>query len=228
MPFFGCCYHREQVAPNPGHHHNVDPNNDLVAVIVGDKTFQHAFRRTVQHSSPGSENIVGCSEMHVVIQMVLKVADDGVVEVVTGCSAIHHKDGEVTVEAVLGCNGGRRRSHESLSTVSSPFPIPNMWQRFDVFSATGTLKEMAGSARQVNGQGRVLHPSVAAVGAGPKDRASFSFSTRALADLVADWISLAENEMQRFSSESSRTGDPMKCRSKEHSEEGLKQSGRCC
>ena len=66
---------------------------------------------------------------------------------------------------------------------------------------------MAGSARGLNGQGRVLHPSVAAVQTGPNDRASFSSSpTRALAGLVARWTSLAENEIQGFSSESSCTG----------------------
>ena len=48
---------------------------------------------------------------------------------------------------------------------------------------TSLPKEMACSARGVNGQGRVLHPSVAAVETGPNGRAPFS-STRALAGLV--------------------------------------------
>ena len=131
----------------------------------------------------------------------------------------------------------------AFSTGFSSFAIPN------VFSATSPLKEMACSAREVNGQGRVLHPSVAAVETGPNDRTPFSSSTQALAGLVAgwgsargvngqgrvlhssvaavdtgpndrtpfsstwalagfvaDWTSLPEDEMQGFSSESSRTG----------------------
>ena len=38
--------------------------------------------RTVQQSSPGSDNLVGRSEMTVVLQTLLDVADDGVVQVV--------------------------------------------------------------------------------------------------------------------------------------------------
>ena len=64
-------------------HHDIDPNEDLVAIVVGDKPLQYDFRRAVQHSSPGSENFAGCSEIYVVLQTVRKVADDGVVEVVT-------------------------------------------------------------------------------------------------------------------------------------------------
>ena len=59
-----------------GHHHDINPNEDLVAVIVGHKTSQNIFRRTVQQSSPGSEKLAGRSEMHVVLQAVLQVADD--------------------------------------------------------------------------------------------------------------------------------------------------------
>ena len=86
------------------------------------------------------------------------------------------------------------------STGFSPFAILN------VSSATGLPQEMVGSARGVNGQGRVLHPSVAAVETGPNGRAPFWSSTRALAGLVAGWNSRTENEMQGFSSKSSRTG----------------------
>ena len=68
--------------PNPGHHYDIEPNEDLVAVIVVDKALQHAVHCTVQHRSPDSENIVGRREMHVVLQTVLKVADDGVVDIV--------------------------------------------------------------------------------------------------------------------------------------------------
>ena len=67
----------------------------------------------------------------------------------------------------------------AFSTGSSLFAIPN------ASSATGPPKEMACSARGVNGQGRVLHLSVAAVETGPNGRAPFSSSTRALAGLVA-------------------------------------------
>ena len=67
----------------------------------------------------------------------------------------------------------------AFSTGSSSFAIPND------SSATGPPKEIACSARGVNGQGRVLHPSVAAVWTGPNDRALFSSSTRALAGLAA-------------------------------------------
>ena len=47
-------------------------------------------------------------------------------------------------------------------------------------------------------------PSVAAAETGPNTRLPFSSSTRALVGLVADWTSLAKNEVQGFSSESSR------------------------
>ena len=67
---------------------------------------------------------------------------------------------------------------KAFSTGSSSFAIPN------VSSATGPPKEMACSARGVNGQGRVVHLSVAAVETGPNGRAPFS-STRALTGLVA-------------------------------------------
>ena len=59
-------------------------------------------------------------------------------------------------------------------TGSSSFAIPN------VFSATGPPKEMACSARGVNGQGQVLQSSVTAVETGSNGRAPFSSSTRAL------------------------------------------------
>ena len=80
---FGCCNHREQVTPNPGHHHDIDPNEDIVAIVVGDKALQHVFHRTVQQSSLRSDNLAGRSEMHVVLQTVRKAEDDGVVKVVT-------------------------------------------------------------------------------------------------------------------------------------------------
>ena len=86
----------------------------------------------------------------------------------------------------------------AFSTGSSSFAIPN------VSSATGPPIERACPARGVNGQGRVLHPSVAAVETGPNGRAPF-FSTRALEGLLAGWTSLAKNDMQGFSSESSRS-----------------------
>ena len=88
----------------------------------------------------------------------------------------------------------------AFSTGSSPFAILNF------SSATAPPKEMTSSARGVNGQRRVLHVSIAAVWTGPNGRALFSSSTRALAGLVAGWTSIAENEIQGFSSESSRTG----------------------
>ena len=69
----------------------------------------------------------------------------------------------------------------AFSTGSSSFALPN------VSLATGRPKEIAFSARGVNGQRRVIHPSVAAVETGPNGRAPFFFSTRALAGLVADW-----------------------------------------
>ena len=71
----------------------------------------------------------------------------------------------------------------AFSTGPSSFTIPN------VSSPPGPPKEMACSARGVNGQGRVLHPSVAAVETGLSGRAPFSFFTRALAGLVAGWSS---------------------------------------
>ena len=87
----------------------------------------------------------------------------------------------------------------AFSTGSSSYAIPN------VSSATGPTKKMACSARGVNGHGRVPHPSVAAVETGPNGRAPFS-STRALKGLLAGWTSLVKNEIESFSSESSRTG----------------------
>ena len=69
----------------------------------------------------------------------------------------------------------------AFSTGSSSFAIQN------VSSATDPPKEMACPARGVNGQGRVLNPSVAAVETGPNGRTLFSSSTRALASLVAGW-----------------------------------------
>ena len=60
----------------------MDPNEDLVAVVLGNKALQHTFRRALQHSFPGSDNVAGRSEMHVVLQTFFKVADDSVVEVV--------------------------------------------------------------------------------------------------------------------------------------------------
>ena len=72
----------------------------------------------------------------------------------------------------------------AFSTGSSSFVIPN------VSLATSPPKEMTCSARRVNGQGRVLHPSVAAIETGPNGRAPFSSSTRALAGLVAGWSSV--------------------------------------
>ena len=80
MPFLAAVI-TENRLPNPGHHRDIDRNEDLVAVIVGDKALQHAFRRTVQ-LNPGSENLAGRSEMHLLLQTVLEVADDGVIEVV--------------------------------------------------------------------------------------------------------------------------------------------------
>ena len=71
----------------------------------------------------------------------------------------------------------------AFSTGSSSFAIPN------VSLAAGFPKETACSARGVNGQGRVLHPSFAAGETGPSGRAPFSSSTRALAGLVAGWSS---------------------------------------
>ena len=44
-------------------------------------------------------------------------------------------------------------SMRTFSTAFSLFAIPNVWQSFDGSSATGSSKEMAGSARGVNGQG---------------------------------------------------------------------------
>ena len=65
----------------------------------------------------------------------------------------------------------------AFSTGSSSFAIPN------VSSATGPPIEIACPARGVNDQGRVLHPSVAAVETGPNGRVPFS-SARALAGSV--------------------------------------------
>ena len=71
----------------------------------------------------------------------------------------------------------------AFSTGSSSFAIPN------VSPATGLPKEIACSARGVNGQGRVFHPSVTAAKTGPNGRAPFSSSIRALAGLVEGWDS---------------------------------------
>ena len=95
----------------------------------------------------------------------------------------------------------------AFSTESSSFAIiPNMKQRFDVSSAIGPPKEMAGSVRRANDQGQALQPSIAAVRAGPNGRVPFSSSIRTSAGFVAGWIYIAENEMQGFSLESPRTG----------------------
>ena len=73
---------------------------------------------------------------------------------------------------------------KAFSTGSSSFAILN------VSSATGPPKEMACLARGVNGQGGVLHPSVAAIETGPNGWAPFFSSSRALASLVAGWGSV--------------------------------------
>ena len=85
---------------------------------------------------------------------------------------------------------------------------PSSLAILNFYSVTGPPKEVAGSARGVYSQGRVFHPSIAAVGAAPNGRAPFfsSSSTRGLTGLFAGWTSLAGNKMQGFSSESSRTG----------------------
>ena len=103
-----------------------------------------------------------------------------------------------------GLNGQGRILHPSVAAVKTG---PNGRAHFS--SSTRALAGLVAgwsSTRGVNGQGRVLHPSVAAVRTGPNGRAPFSSSTRALAGLAAGWTSLAKNEMQGFSSESSRTG----------------------
>ena len=78
---------------------------------------------------------------------------------------------------VMATDDGAMRA---FSTGSSSFALSH------VSSATGPPKEMACSARGVNGQGRVLHPSVATVETGPNGRAPF-FSTQALAGVVRGW-----------------------------------------
>ena len=62
------------------HRHDIDPNKDLVKVIISDKTLKHAFHHFVQQSSPGSENLVRRSAMHVVLQRVPEVADNSILE----------------------------------------------------------------------------------------------------------------------------------------------------
>ena len=78
---FGCRRHQDEVVPNSGYHHDIDPNMDLVSVIAGKKALQHAFC-IVQQSSPGSENLAERNEMHVVLHTVFEVGDGCVVEVV--------------------------------------------------------------------------------------------------------------------------------------------------
>ena len=128
------------------------------------------------------------------------------------------------VGAARGVNDQGRALHPCIAAVKTGsngrVPFPSAAQ------ALAGLVEGWGSARGVNSQGRVLHLSVAAVETGSNGRAPFS-STRTLAGLVAGWTSLAENEMQGFSSESSGQGAPMSCRSQERSEDGLGRSGRC-
>ena len=58
----------------------MDSSEYVVTVIGDDKALQHAFRCAVQHSSPGSKNLSGRSEMQVVLQTVLEVTGDGVVK----------------------------------------------------------------------------------------------------------------------------------------------------
>ena len=119
--------------------------------------------------------------------------------------AVHHNGDEIVVDAVLVCNGGRRRGHailfDSFLVIRHPEHVADSL-------ATGSKNEMAGSAREINDQGRVLHTSFAAVGAGPDGGVPFSSPTWASAGLVAVWTSLTEDEMQGFSSESSCTGRP--------------------
>ena len=98
-------------------------------------------------------------------------------------------------------NGQGRVLHPSVAAVETG---PNGLAPFS--SSTRVLAGLVagwGSARGVIGQGRVLHPSVAAGETGRNGRAPFSSSTRPLAGLAAGWTSLAKNEMQDFSSESS-------------------------
>ena len=71
MPFL--VHHREQIALNSGRHHNIEPNEGSAAVVVGDKALQHTFRRTVQHSSSGSEKLAVRSEMYVALQTVFEL-----------------------------------------------------------------------------------------------------------------------------------------------------------
>ena len=61
----------------------------------------------------------------------------------------------------LGATATDDEPVRAFSTGSSSFALPI------VSSATGLSKEVACSARRVNGQGRVLHPSVTAVETGP-------------------------------------------------------------
>ena len=69
------------------------------------------------------------------------------------------------------------KAMRAFSTGCSSFAIPH------ISSATGPPEEMACSARGVNGQGRVFHPSVAAVETGPNGRTPSS-STRAFGGLA--------------------------------------------
>ena len=99
-----------------------------------------------------------------------------------------------------GVNDQGRVLHPSVAAVETG---PNGRPPFSSTLALAGLVAGWSSARGVNGQGRVLHPSVAAVETGPNGRAPFS-STRALEGLLAGWTSLTKNDMQGFSSESSR------------------------
>ena len=106
--------------------------------------------------------------------------------------AAHHNGDDIVVDAVFVCNGGRRRGHgilfDRLLVIRHPEHVPDSL-------ATGSKKEMAGSARGINDQGRVFHTSIAAVGAGPDGGAPFSSPTWASVGLVAAWTSLTEDEM---------------------------------
>ena len=96
--------------------------------------------------------------MHILPQAVLTSANDGVVEVVAGRFAVHHKGSEVAVDAVLGCNGGRPRSHESL--LDRILDVRHL----ELFLSYRSPKGNGRLSTRSKWPGRVLHPSVAVAG----------------------------------------------------------------
>ena len=88
-PFFVADLIEKKVAPYARHNKDSDPRKMLFPVIVGDEALKYPFRRAVQQSSSGSENLAWRGEKNVLQQRMLETGDNEVVKVMTRCSVVH-------------------------------------------------------------------------------------------------------------------------------------------